>query len=126
MVPRCQDAQMAHVLALNKAHVLALNKAHVLAPRKAHVLGPNKAPVLPPNQAHVLAPNKAHVWLLSRLRQWQTSQNHCFGHEMGPRGSVRLHIKAGQSRTTPRKLFRRLPGPRDPTENAKIQQKSGN
>ena len=57
-MPRCQDAQVAHVWAVNKAHV---NKAHVLAPDKAHVLAPNRAHVLALNKAHVLAPNKAHV-----------------------------------------------------------------
>ena len=50
----------------------------------------------------------------------KTSQNHCGGHEMGPRGSVPAHIKTARIRATPRKLFRRLPGPRGHSENSKI------
>ena len=41
---------------------------------------------------------------------------------MGPRGSVRAHIKTARSHTTPRKLFRRLLGLKDLTENTKNQE----
>ena len=45
---------------------------------------------------------------------------------MGPCGSVQAHIKTGRRHTTPRKLFRRLVGPRDPTENSKSQNSGKN